>query len=497
MGSIDQSIDTDFDVVIIGAGISGINTAYRLQSELPWISYTILEARDALGGTWDLFRYPGIRSDSDLYTFGLAWYPWTGSEGIVAGPEIRKYLTAAVTEYGIDKRIQFHHRVEAADWSSQEQNWVFTVNADGDKKVIRSRWYILGTGYYNYEEPLKSDIPGLKSFKGTTVHPQFWPEDLDYKDKKIIIIGSGATAITLLPSLAETAARVTMVQRSPTYIISVPRRDPIGEMTRRIFPSWIASKLERWRNFILPWIFYYYCQRWPESAKGWFIKMVARQLPKNIPVDPHFVPKYNPWDQRVCASPGGDIFKALRKGTGDVVTGTIKTVTETGLIMEDGKEIDADIIVTATGLKIRIAGGTRISIDGQPTNIPDKFMWKGMMLQDIPNAVAVIGYTNASWTLGADATAHFLFCILKYMKSKNLLVATPRLTDEEKKNMQVLPLLNLNSTYLEKARKDFPKAGDRGPWVRRNNYLSDMWAAKWGSLTDHIEYTKAADKKNI
>ncbi|KAH8816361.1 monooxygenase flavin-binding family protein-like protein [Xylogone sp. PMI_703] len=495
MGSIDRSIDADFDVVIVGAGISGINTAYRLQTEIPGIKYTILEARGAVGGTWDLFRYPGIRSDSDLYTFGLAWFPWTENEGIVAGPKIRKYLNNAISKHGIDKQIKFHHKVETADWSSKERSWIFSVDANGEKKVIRSRWYVAASGYYDYHEPYKAEIPGLQNFKGTILHPQSWPEDLDYKDKKMIIVGSGATAITLLPSLAQTAARVTMVQRSPTYIISVPGRDRLAERVRKIFPAWVSAKFDRWKNFLIPQLFYYFCQKWPQSARNFLTKMAQKQLPKDIPVDPHFTPRYNPWEQRLCTAPSGDFYKALRKGNADIVTGSIKTVTETGIIMEDGKEIEGDFIITATGLKVRVGGGTRISIDGQPLNVADKFVWRTMMLQDVPNAAFVIGYSNASWTLGADVNAHFLFRIIRYMRSRNFSTVTPRLKEEEKA-MKTLPVLKLNSGYLLRATNAIPKAGDVGPWRGRDNYLIDLWTAKWGSITDHLEYTEATDKKN-
>jgi cation diffusion facilitator CzcD-associated flavoprotein CzcO len=493
MGSIDtKPMGTDFDVIIVGAGISGINAAYRVQSELPGYSYTILEARDTIGGTWDLFRYPGIRSDSDLHTFGFSWRPWSDKNTIADGTSIRNYLKESAAAYGIDSKIQFRHKLLAADWSSDDQRWSLSVDADGEKIIYSARFIIMGTGYYNYDEPLDATIPGLDNFKGQVVHPQFWPQDLNYTGKKVIIIGSGATAVTMLPVVAEKAAKVTMLQRSPSYIKALPLEDPLGNLVRRFLPSWVTAKILRWKFFLLPFLFYKFCRAFPNAARKLIRKENEKLLPKGIRQDPHFNPKYNPWEQRLCVCPGGDFFRALREANADVVTDHIKTVTDTGILTENGSSLDADIIVTATGLKLRIAGGVRVSIDGEEANLADKFMWQGVMLQDIPNAAVVMGYTNASWTLGADTTARLLARLLKYMDRKGMASAVPRI--EDPKSIKEVPLLNLTSTYMQKAKDVFPKAGDVGPWTPRNNYLTDRWTASLGSLTTGLKFTRAFDK---
>jgi cation diffusion facilitator CzcD-associated flavoprotein CzcO len=487
MGSIErQPIDTDYDMIIIGAGISGINAGYRVQTQLPNYKYTILESRSAIGGTWDLFRYPGIRSDSDLHTFGFPWRPWTDKKAIADGTSIRNYIRESAEEYGIEKKIQFHHRVLAADWSSDEQQWALNVDADGEKRTYYARFIIFSTGYYNYSEPLQTSIPGLDSFKGKIIHPQFWPEDYDYSDKKMVIIGSGATAVTLLPVVAEKVARVTMLQRSPGYVMTLPSEDPMGNFARWFLPNWLAFKLVRWKFLLLPFIFYQFCRAFPNAARKILKKRTEKDLPKSIPYDPNFKPKYNPWEQRLCVCPDGDFFKALAKGNADVVTDHIKTVTEHGITTKNGTTLDADIIVTATGLKIQLAGGARLSVDGKPINVGEKFMWKGMMLQDLPNTAFVIGYTNASWTLGADATAQHVTRLLKYIDSQGMTSATPRVGKGEK--LSVNPVLNLSSTYIEKAKGLLPKAGDAGPWRPRNNYLTDHWVASHGNLTTGMHF---------
>ncbi|KAJ8060714.1 hypothetical protein OCU04_011019 [Sclerotinia nivalis] len=488
MGSVERSGNCDYDVVIIGAGLSGINTAYRLQTEFPDLTYTILENRGAIGGTWDLFRYPGIRSDSNLYTFGFPWYPWTSPTLIADGESIRTYFEEAAEKFGIDKKIKFHHNVTAADWSTEQQQWSISVDAGGSKSTIKGRWVIWGTGYYSYSEPLKTEIPGLDNFKGQKIHPQFWPQDLDYTDKKIVVIGSGATAITLIPNLAEKAAKVTMLQRSPTWIIGVPATFPAGDTLRRFLPESVANQLIRWRFLVFPLLFFHFCRFFPDIARNLLQKEIKKEIPPTLPVDPNFSPKYNPWDQRICACPDGDFFKCLHSGKADVVTDTIKTVTASGIELESGKTLDADIIITATGLKMQLAGGAKVSVDGIPYEYSTKYMWRGVMLQDMPNAVTVIGYTNASWTLGAENTASVLVRILKHMREKNLVAAVPRLHGEK---MQSQPMFNLSSTYIEKAKGDLPMTGDRGMWKQRQNYLVDYWVAEYGSVTDDLEFTSA------
>ncbi|APA15895.1 hypothetical protein sscle_15g106650 [Sclerotinia sclerotiorum 1980 UF-70] len=488
MGSVERSGNCDYDVVIIGAGLSGINTAYRLQAEFPDLTYTILENRGAIGGTWDLFRYPGIRSDSNLYTFGLSWYPWTSPTLIADGESIRTYFQEAAEKFGIDKNIKFHHNVTAADWSTEQQQWSVSVEAGGSKSTIKGRWIVWGTGYYNYNEPLKTEIPGLDNFKGQNVHPQFWPEDLDYTDKKIVVIGSGATAITLIPNLAEKAAKVTMLQRSPTWIIGVPKTSSGGDVLRKFLPDSVADQLIRWRFLVLPLLFFHFCRFFPDFARSILHKGIKKQIPSTIPIDPHFSPKYNPWEQRICACPDGDFFKCLHSGKADVVTDTIKTVTSSGIELDSGKTLDADIIVTATGLKMQMAGGAKVSIDGVPYDYPKKYMWRGVMLQDMPNAITVIGYVNASWTLGAENTASVLVRLMKHMRERNLITAVPRLPSEK---MQSGPLFNLSSTYMQMGKAILPMTGDRGMWKLRQNYLVDYWVAEYGSVTDDLEFVSA------
>ncbi|KAH2661370.1 hypothetical protein KXV32_000584 [Aspergillus fumigatus] len=483
----------DYDIIIVGAGISGINAAYRIQSQLPSHRYAILEARNAIGGTWDLFKYPGIRSDSDLFTFGFSWNPWNQDTPIAEGASISKYMRDTAAQYGIDKHIHFQHRLLAADWSSADNVWKLAVDHEGESKSYTARFVIFGTGYYNYHEPLAADVPGLSQFQGQVIHPQFWPQDLDYTDKKVVVIGSGATAVTLLPKMAEKAAKVTMLQRSPTYILALPNRQ--SSILSWILPNTVNRKLQRLRWIFTSRLFFLFCQTFPWMARLLLKLSVVRQLPKNIPHDPHFKPRYNPWDQRLCICPDGDFFKSLHTGRADVKTDTIRQVTTSGIELNSGDFLDADIIVTATGLKLQIAGGTSITVDGEKQRVPDKYLWNGVMLQDLPNASFVIGYTNASWTLGADATALFVCRLLKWMEQHHKIAAVPRLNPMLAKQMQPRRLLNLNSTYVTAAEKDLPKAADRGPWQPRDNYLSDLMFAKYGRLDEGLEWVDGGWKK--
>ncbi|KAE8449321.1 hypothetical protein EG329_008222 [Mollisiaceae sp. DMI_Dod_QoI] len=493
MGSVERSV-VDYDVIIVGAGISGIDSAYRIQTELPGYSYTILEARNAIGGTWDLFRYPGIRSDSDLHTFGFPWRPWGKATAIADGASIKNYITECAELNGIDRKIQFHHKLLAADWSSDEQQWKLSVDTNGGKTDFRARLVIFSTGYYNYDEPLEAMIPGLENFQGTVIHPQFWPEHLDYTGKRMVIIGSGATAITLLPNLVEKAAQVTMLQRSPSYVLALPSVDPTGNFIRKWFPTWIAHTLVRWKFLILPFIFFKFCRAFPNAARRAIRGNTEKELPPNMPFDPHFKPSYGPWEQRLCVCPDGDFFKAFHKGNANIVTDTIKNVTETGIETSSGKMLETDIIITATGLKIQIAGGARISVDGKPIDASQKYMFKGAMLQDVPNAAIILGYTNASWTLGADATARLICKLLKQMDRNGQTSAVPRVP--KGMAMKDEPVLNLSSTYIEKAKGQLPKASNVAPWQPRSNYFTDYWVATYGSLSKGLEFTKAMKKVN-
>ena len=490
MHSTQHDLDHLFDVIIIGAGIAGINAAYRIQTELPSASYTILEARDGIGGTWDLFRYPGFRSDSDLYTFGLSWRPWTDRKIIADGDSIRRYIRESAALHGIDQKVRFRHRLLSANWSSDQQAWDLLVDNREGKNHVHARFLIFGTGYYDYDEALGSYIPGIENFTGTRIHPQFWPEHFDYKDKKIIVVGSGSTAVTLIPSLAETASHVTMLQRSPSYILSWPSIDSFGQWIRRILPDWLAYRINRLRFLLMTPLVIKICGAYPRAARYLIKKITQRELPENMPYDPHFSPRYNPWEQRLCLCPDGDFFKAIRAGKVSIATDTISTVTETGIRLTSGQTLDADIIVTATGLKIKIAGGASISVDRNPIAVGEKFLWKGVLLQDVPNMALMMGSMNSSWTLGADAAALLVCRLLNIMKSKGIGTAVPRLDDA--KGMKSLPMMHFISTYVVKGEKELPRTGDKGPWMRRSSYFSDLWNAKFGNMTDGLHFEKLA-----
>lgn len=488
--NIMSNANNEYDVIIVGAGISGINAAYRIQTECPGTTYTIIESRGGMGGTWDFFKYPGLRSDSDLHTFGFPWRPWQEQKSIADGPSICKYINETAEMYGIDKHIEYHHRLNKMNWSSDAQHWRMSVTSGEKEKTYYGKFIIMSTGYYDYKNALPTVIPGLENFKGTVVHPQFWPEDLDYTGKKMVVIGSGATAVTLLPVLAQKAGKVTMLQRSPGYLINLPQKDLLHTVSSYIFPDWLTFKLVRWKFLILPWIFFNFCRAYPNAARWILQKRTAAELPKNIPHDPHFKPSYNPWEQRLCVAPDGDIFKSLHHGVADVATGRIKTVTDSSVVLESGQQLDADIIVTATGLKIQFAGGCDVSVDNKPLHLYEKYLWKGMMLQDLPNAAFVIGYTNASWTLGADATALGVCRMLKTMVKDGATSITPTLEDES--SIKEMPVLNLNSTYVKVAGNQLPRAGDKAPWKARANYFTDLYTAKYGDLTTGLKVVKAS-----
>ncbi|KAL5351070.1 hypothetical protein ACLOAV_004645 [Pseudogymnoascus australis] len=498
MASIDRKTTpfagSHFDVIIVGAGISGITSAYRVQTEFPHYNYTILESRGGIGGTWDFFKYPGIRSDSDLHTFGFPWRPWTALQAIADGPSIRKYINESAEQYCIDKKIRFHHRLTSANWSSSNEQWNLVINTDDGTQILTARFVVFSTGYFSYEEPLHASIPNIDRFKGPTIHPQFWPQDLDYTGKKIVVIGSGATAITLVPTLAATAARVTMLQRSPTYILSLPFIDPIDHLIRNLLALSWAVKILRWKYLVTSYLLYQFCRTYPNAAR-WVLKQLAkRQLPGSVPYDPNFRPSYNPWEQRLCICPDADFYKSLGAGRADVVTDRIKNVTETSIETESGKTLETDIIVTATGLKLQFAGDAEISVDCKPIVFGDKFIWRGQMLQDVPNAVLVMGYNNASWTLGADATAIHFCRLLKHMDKNDISYATPRVPKGAK--LEPRSIFDKKSTYMEEAKSNMPRAGNKGPWKPRRNYIQEIWRAAHGSVTTDIEFTTFSKKES-
>jgi len=480
-----------YDCLIIGAGISGINVAYRLQEQSPNQSYAILEARDSLGGTWDLFRYPGIRSDSDMYTFGFEFYPWKEFRTMADGASIKNYLKDAATTFGIDKHIHYRHKLQSANWSSDQQNWTFKVDSPEGQKNMRSRFVVFCTGYYDFNEAMPAKIPGIENFQGKVIHPQFWPEDLDYTKKEVVIVGSGATAVTLLPNIAKKTNNVIMLQRSPTYIATVPQRDNLSYWPAKFLPLSWTSKLRRIQFLILPFLFFKFCKAFPDRARKLLQKGAASQLPEGYPIKPNFDPSYGPWDQRLCASPDGDFYKAIKDGQAEVITAHIKEVTEKSIHLEGSDRVlNPDIIVTATGLKLIMAGGTKLSVDNEPVEIPQKHLWKGAMIEDVPNAAMVIGYTNASWTLGSDATAQFVTRLLNHMEKNGLSQAVPRV--DQNSGMQDQSVLNLSSTYIVKAEGSLPKAGNKAPWLPRSNYLRDLWEMKFGSITHDMQFSRVS-----
>ncbi|HET9690166.1 MAG TPA: NAD(P)/FAD-dependent oxidoreductase [Acidimicrobiales bacterium] len=472
-----------FDVVIIGAGLSGIGAARYLQERCPWASFTVLEARDAIGGTWDLFRYPGVRSDSDMYTLGYSFKPWPGDKSLADGPSILSYVREAATETGVDRAIRFGHRVVAADWSSDEACWTVTAERTdtGDPVTISAGFVFSCTGYYRYDRGHQPDFPGSDRFAGTLVHPQHWPADLDHAGKRVVVIGSGATAVTLVPAMADTAAHVTMLQRSPTYIASVPQRDVLALAVRKYLRGPKAGPVIRWIKAILGVATYTLSRRRPETVKKLLRKGLVAGLPADYDIDTHFTPAYDPWDQRMCAIPDGDLFAAIREGKASVVTDHIDTFTETGIRLRSGTEIEADIVVSATGLDLLFLGGMVLSVDGQPVDVASRLVYKGMMLEGVPNMAIAVGYTNASWTLKVDLTCDYVCRLLTKLRASGMRQATPVNTDP---SVVAEPLLNLTSGYITRAADRFPRSGTKAPWKVHMNYLTDYRTLKLKGIDD-------------
>jgi cation diffusion facilitator CzcD-associated flavoprotein CzcO len=459
------------DVLIIGAGISGIGAAYRIHEKNPQLSYTLLERRARIGGTWDLFKYPGIRSDSDIFTLSFPWEPWTRQENVADGDRIWEYLDNTARKYGIDEHIRFNSHVRSADWDSTTDTWTVQTEQDGLPKTYRGRFLFFGTGYYNYDEPYRPEFPGIEDFTGDVVHPQHWPESLDYSGKRIVVIGSGATAISLIPSLTDTAAHVTMLQRSPTYILSMPRINPVVQAIRKVLPRKPAHTLVRWYNTIVTVLVYLIARKAPRFSK-WLIRTMAkRSLPEGYPVDVHFKPRYNPWDQRMCLILDNDLYTEIAEGKVEMVTDRIDHVDADGIVLTSGKRIDADVIVTATGIQLQALGGIHVGIDGADIKPQDRFVYKEHMLEDVPNMAWCVGYINASWTLRADLTARAVAKLLAYMDSHGYTHAYPHLGDRP---MPEKPAWNLQAGYVQRAAHVLPKSGTHRPWNVRHNYVLDV-----------------------
>ncbi|MCV7422606.1 NAD(P)/FAD-dependent oxidoreductase [Mycobacterium yunnanensis] len=477
------------DVLIVGAGISGISAAWHLQDRSPSKTYAILERRENMGGTWDLFKYPGIRSDSDMFTLGFRFKPWTSAKAIADGPSILSYIKEAAAENGIDKNIRYNHRVVAADWSDAENRWTVTVDTGDDEITMTCSFFFATTGYYNYDEGYSPTFPGSEDFAGTIVHPQHWPEDLDYTGKKVVVIGSGATAITLIPALVNSGAgHVTMLQRSPSYVGSLPDVDPVAVAANKYLPENLAHVVNRWKAILFSTFQYQLARKFPNYMRKTLMTMAKRRLPEGYDVEKHFGPSYNPWDQRLCLAPNGDLFKTIRKGNADVVTDTIDTFVPEGIKLTSGQVLDADIIVTATGLNMQLLGGLKPTLNGEPIDLTSLMTYKGLMFSGIPNFAITFGYTNASWTLKADLVSEFVCRVLNYMDDNGFDRVVP---EHPGASVGELPFMDFAPGYFLRSIDQLPKSGSRAPWRLKQNYLLDLRLIRQGKVDDEaLHFTK-------
>ena len=472
-----------FDVLIVGGGLSGIGAGYHLQRSCPDKTYAILEGRENSGGTWDLFRYPGIRSDSDMFTLGYAFRPWQGAKAIADGASILDYIRDTAREYGIDRKIRFGHRVKQASWASEDARWTVVVERGPGREIARltCNFLFMCSGYYRYAEGYTPVFPGAESFAGRIVHPQKWNDDIEYANRQVVVIGSGATAMTLVPELAKTAAHVTMLQRSPTYVVARPEQDGIADFLRRWLPAKIAYGLVRAKNIVLSMYFYNLCKRDPQRVKNLILNGVRGALGPDYDVGTHFTPRYNPWDQRLCLVPDGDLFKAIRAGRASVVTDQIVAFTERGILLKSGGELMADLIITATGLNLEVLGGIELSVDGRKIDPAKTLSYKGMMYSGIPNLASAIGYTNASWTLKCDLTCDYVCRLLNYMDSHGFRQCMPLNNDP---SITEEPWVDFSSGYVQRSLHKFPKQGSKAPWKLHQNYALDLMSLRFGSVRD-------------
>jgi cation diffusion facilitator CzcD-associated flavoprotein CzcO len=476
------------DILIIGAGVSGIGTACHLRRDCPGKSFTILERRDSLGGTWDLFRYPGIRSDSDMYTFGYNFRPWTGGKVLADGPSIKRYLADTAEEYDVSSRIRFGLAVKRAEWSTENACWKVSAERQATDEVLTfTADFMIGcTGYYNYDAGYKPDFPDEDAFRGQIIHPQHWPQNLDYRGKRVVVIGSGATAVTLVPKLAEQASHVTMLQRSPTYLMPLPSDDRIARFLQRTLPSKLAYRLIRARNITVARLLFNLSRKRPQMVRRWMLGMVRKQLDNKADMR-HFSPSYNPWDQRLCVVKDGDLFKAIREGSVSMATDHIERFTETGIRLKSGEELAADIIIPATGLDIQMLGGAELVVDGEPVVLRNKVIYKNVMVEGVPNAGMVFGYTNISWTLKVDIAAEYLCRVLNYMDARDLQVCLAKNRNARRADGTVMG--GLDSGYIRRADDRLPRQGLDDPWRVTQNYKADIKALRYGPIDDgHLSF---------
>jgi monooxygenase len=474
-----------FDVVIVGAGISGIGAGCHLGMRCPGKSYVILEGRDDVGGTWDLFRYPGIRSDSDMYTLGYSFKPWTQPKAIADGPAILAYLKQTARDHGVDAKIRFKHRVTHASWSTKDARWTVEVERGPERELVRftCSFLFMCSGYYNYAEGYTPQFAGSERFAGRIVHPQKWSKDIDYRGRRVVVIGSGATAVTIVPEMAKEAAHVTMLQRSPTYVISRPEEDSIANGLRKFLPARAAYHITRCKNVLLGMLFFQLCRRRPESIKKLIMSGVRKALGPDYDVATHFTPRYNPWDQRLCLVPNGDLFEAIKAERVSVVTDQIETFTETGIKLRSGRHLDADVVVTATGLKLQLLGGARLTVDGRSVELAKTLNYKGMMFSDVPNLASSFGYTNASWTLKCDLTCEYVCRLLTYMDKNGYRQCTPRNADD---SVEPEPWIDFSSGYIQRSLHELPRQGSKIPWKLHQNYALDIVMLRYGAIADGV-----------
>ncbi|MBW2423398.1 MAG: NAD(P)/FAD-dependent oxidoreductase [Deltaproteobacteria bacterium] len=482
----------DFDVVIVGAGLSGIGAAYHLQRDCPSKSYAIVESRDAIGGTWDLHRYPGIRSDSDMHTLGYGFKPWIAEQAIADGPSILEYVNETADENDIREHILFGRKVESASWSSHDATWTLRIgrsdaeDATTGEETISCRFLLMCSGYYSYESPHRPHFEGEEDFEGAIFHPQLWPGELDYRGKRVVVIGSGATAMTLVPAMADDVEHIVMLQRSPTYVISRPDVDVVANILRRILPEKLAYRITRFKNAELQRRLYEKTRRSPDKVKAFLLGDARKRLRPDYDFEKHFTPKYDPWDQRLCLIPNADLFEAINSGKASVVTDQIDRLTKKGIRLASGEELEADIIIVATGLKLKVLGGVRLSVDNVPVQLADTWTYKGMMYSDVPNLVQTFGYVNASWTLRADLTAEYVCRLLNRMDELGMRQCTPRLREEDR-GMAKRPWLDdFSAGYVQRAMHLFPKQGDHEPWLNTQSYAADKKMIRRAPLEDGV-----------